>query len=76
MTSVDAPRRFRVGDRVRVHGSGGGQTVWTVTSDDTGKTPVHDPEPAYGLETVACARKATRYAYESDLVLAGPADTR
>jgi len=61
--------RFRPGDLVRVrHGTRLlEQHVWRVIADDTDRTPVPDPEPAYCLKLVG-GKERIRYAYQSELV--------
>lgn len=70
------PSKFKVGDVVR-EGSRAKDSAWIVAADDTNRTPVHDPEPAYKLSQVSAVcrghnvpRTRTRYAYESQLRLA------
>ena len=66
---------FMIGDRVRIVEPDDvaspcktrADGLWLVTDEDTGKTPIHDPEPAYRL-TPALGEWAghyVRYAYAS-----------
>lgn len=69
---ITSIRRFQVGDKVRIHGG----LPWTVAADDTNKTPVRDPEPAYELTQTRTnssrgyhyVYESVRYAYESELI--------
>lgn len=73
--------KFSPGDRVLLVGDWRGRngypghSLWEVLAEDTNRTPVRDPEPAYKLRSLSNHQSGNhvRYAYESCLAIL-PAD--